>query len=47
VLGVHAGQVTVVESNCRHGHCRRQGAQGLAGGRLVRAPAGLLVEMEG
>lgn len=47
VLGVHAGQVAVVESTCRHGHCRRQGAQGLAGGRLVCAPAGLLVELEG
>jgi len=46
VLDVRGGGVAVVESACRHGHCRRQGRVTRVGEGLVCAPAGLLVELE-
>jgi hypothetical protein len=46
VLDVRNGGVAVVESACRHGHCRRQGQVSRWGERLVCAPAGLLVQLE-
>ncbi len=46
VVSVSNGTVAVVEASCRHRHCQRQGRVGLAGARLVCAPAGLIVQLE-
>ncbi|HNV04215.1 MAG TPA: NusG domain II-containing protein [Vicinamibacterales bacterium] len=45
-LVTRGGGVEVVEASCRHQHCLRQGRVGLAGERIVCAPAGLVVTLE-
>jgi len=40
------GGVEVAEAACRHRHCVGQGRVGLAGERIVCAPAGLIVTLE-
>lgn len=40
------GGVEVAEASCRHQHCVGQGRVGLAGERIVCAPAGLIVTLE-
>jgi hypothetical protein len=46
VVTVSHGTVEVADASCRHRHCQRQGRIGLAGERLVCAPAGLIVQLE-
>ena len=45
-LVARGGGVEVAEASCRHQHCVGQGRVGLAGERLVCAPAGLIVTLE-
>jgi hypothetical protein len=46
VVSMMNGTVEVAEASCRHRLCQQQGRIGLAGERLVCAPAGLIVQLE-